>query len=484
MDNFRYGTHEAMEGTSINAPTRVQSITTESSSSNSGSTAGTSPLFTTTQLPLPDYSKTYTSGLQPAMQEDRNAFASTSAQPAYYPIPAASYMSFQAPFHNTSPPPADGFAAHSQSPSPVPIPNPSTSMPVPISMPLPDFIPPVPVVDVHDSGVDFGLGVRPPSQDMTIVTPGLPEEASLFRPRSLLGFAKSQSRLGFVKPRPPTVTSVPSESSLDSDSDSELNLVPPHNHTYDESTRALVETLRPVMESCIEIVVRLIPTSQVSSTGRLVRLPLGREEAVSASMEGTLRHLWGCITLRPGCACPSEREKESLPEGERGSDVCREFHEAFERKLRRFTTRLRTFHEQINRPRKMHRTSFTERLLGWQDAFDQWINRFERLNAYLRLRLAHAHAKQIQIKLERERAVAAHIRSSEISEAGSASGRRSSQRHYNHHALTIQQLTEDYDVAKNALLEAHKRAAGLAWRRDGMGQLVRDFGTWTIRDAV
>lgn len=79
-------------------------------------------------------------------------------------------------------------------------------------------------------------------------------------------------------------------------------------------------------------------TPQVSSAGRLIRLPLGREEAVCASMEGTLRHLWGCITLRPGCACPSEREQEAFPEGERGSDVCREFHEAFERKLRRFTT--------------------------------------------------------------------------------------------------------------------------------------------------
>ena len=35
---------------------------------------------------------------------------------------------------------------------------------------------------------------------------------------------------------------------------------------------------------------------------------------------------------------PTEEEQDELIEGERGSDVCREFHEAFERKLRRFTT--------------------------------------------------------------------------------------------------------------------------------------------------
>lgn len=69
-----------------------------------------------------------------------------------------------------------------------------------------------------------------------------------------------------------------------------------------------------------------------------MRLQMGREEEASASMEGTLRHLWSCITLRPGCACPNEEEQYVLPEGERGSDICREFHEAFERKLRRFTT--------------------------------------------------------------------------------------------------------------------------------------------------
>ncbi|KAJ3721674.1 hypothetical protein C8R42DRAFT_57482 [Lentinula raphanica] len=482
MDDFpRYRAHEA------DAPTRVESIPTESSSSDSRS-AQTSPLSSINQLPVPNYSsEIHNPRMQSATQEDHNAFASTSAQPAYYPMPTASYMSFQAPFHSTSPPPEIGSVLHSQSPSPapVPIPNPSASMPVPIAMPLPDLTPSVHVVDVHDSGIDFGPGVRAPSRNENpeVVMPPDSDETALFRSRSLLGFAKSQSRLGFVKPRPPTITAF-SESSVDSDSDSELNLVLPHHHTYDESTRALVEVLRPIMESCIEIVVRLIPTPQISSTGRLVRLPLGREEAVCASMEGTLRHLWGCITLRPGCACPSEREQETLPEGERGSDVCRDFHEAFERKLRRFTARMRTFYDQINRPRRMHKSSFTERLLGWQDAFDQWINRFERLNAHLRLRLAHAHAKEIQLQLSHERTVAAQIRSSELDEAGSASGRRSSQRHFNHHTLTIQQLKEDYDIAKNALLEAHKRAAGLAWRRDGMGQLVRDFGNWTIKEAV
>ncbi|KAJ3909446.1 hypothetical protein F5879DRAFT_88211 [Lentinula edodes] len=378
MDYFsQYGGHEA--SSSINVPPRVESITDSSSSESVSDTAGTSPFLNAQQLPLPDFSKTFTTEtLQPTMQEEQNAFASTSAQPAYYPMPAAGYMSFQAPFsHNPSAPPSPPLAAAlSQTPSPVPIPNPSTSMPVPMPMPHPEFTPPVPVTnDVRDSGVDFGLGIRPPSQAAS--TAVIATEPPLFRARSLLGFAKSQSRLGFVRPRPPTATTVTSESSSESDLDSDLNLIQPHYHTWDESTRALIEGLRPVMESCIEIVVRLIPTPQVSSAGRLIRLPLGREEAVCASMEGTLRHLWGCITLRPGCACPSEREQEALPEGERGSDVCREFHEAFERKLRRFTTRMRTFHEQINRPRRMHRSSFTERLLGWQDAFDQWINRFE-----------------------------------------------------------------------------------------------------------
>ncbi|KAJ3813767.1 hypothetical protein F5876DRAFT_73542 [Lentinula aff. lateritia] len=485
MDYFsQYGGHEA--SSSINVPPRVESITDSSSSESVSDTAGTSPFLNAHQLPLPNFSKTFTTEmLQPTMQEEQNAFASTSAQPAYYPMPTAGYMSFQAPFsHNPSAPPSPpSAAALSQNPSPIPIPNPSTSMPVPMPMPLPELTPPVPVTnDVRDSGVDFGIGIRPPSQAAS--TAFIATEPPLFRARSLLGFAKSQSRLGFVRPRPPTATTVTSESSSESDLDSDLNLIQPHYHTWDESTRALIEGLRPVMESCIEIVVRLIPTPQVSSAGRLIRLPLGREEAVCASMEGTLRHLWGCITLRPGCACPSEGEQEALSEGERGSDVCREFHEAFERKLRRFTTRMRTFHEQINRPRRMHRSSFTERLLGWQDAFDQWINRFERLNAYLRLRLAHAHAKQIHLQLEDERTVAAQIRSHENSEAGSASGRRSSQRHRHHHELTIQQLREDYDLAKGALLEAHKRSAGLAWRRDGMGQLVRDFGNWTIRDPV
>ncbi|KAF9076014.1 hypothetical protein BDP27DRAFT_878423 [Rhodocollybia butyracea] len=245
-----------------------------------------------------------------------------------------------------------------------------------------------------------------------------------------------------------------------------------------------MEELRPIMESCIEIVVRLIPTPQVSSSGRLARLRLGREEEASASMETTLRHLWSCITLRPGCACPDEEEQQELPEGERGSDICREFHEAFERKLRRFTTRMRTFFDHINRPRKIHKATFTERLLGWQDAFDQWINRFERLNAYLRLRLAHAHAKQLQIQLQSEREAMAQIQSAEHSVEDGRHSRRSTSSRHRDHTMLIEQLKADYDLAKGALLEAHKRAAGLAWRRDTMGLLVRDFGTWAIRDAV
>ncbi|KAJ3754019.1 hypothetical protein EV360DRAFT_87248 [Lentinula raphanica] len=263
MDDFpRYRAHEA------DAPTRVESIPTESSSSESRSgTAQTPPLSSINQLPIPNYSsEIHNPRMQSATQEDHNAFASTSAQPAYYPMPTASYMSFQAPFHSTSPPPEIGSALHSRSPSPapIPIPNPSASMPVPIAMPLPDLTPPVHVVDVHDSGIDFGPGVRAPSRNENpeVVMPQDSDETALFRSRSLLGFAKSQSRLGFVKPRPPTITAF-SESSVDSDSDSELNLVLPRHHTYDESTRALVEVLRPIMESCIEIVVRLIPVSSL-----------------------------------------------------------------------------------------------------------------------------------------------------------------------------------------------------------------------------
>lgn len=107
----------------------------------------------------------------------------------------------------------------------------------------------------------------------------------------------------------------------------------------------------------------------------------------------------------------------------------------------------------------------------------------QRLNAYLRLRLAHAHAKQLHIRLELERAAAEILfEDSENGSGDSPSGRR--HRHRRHRTPDVQQLKEDYDAAKSALLDAHKRAAGLAWRRDGMGQLVRDFGTWTIREEV
>ncbi|KIK70730.1 hypothetical protein GYMLUDRAFT_51940 [Collybiopsis luxurians FD-317 M1] len=486
------------------APPRASSISTHSSSTGSDgsrSTANTSPLLNNNQVPFPPESSS--KGMQPA--EDQNAFASTSTGRPYYPMRAEEYMSFQTPFPNPSTPPA-----FSQSPSPLPIPN--AGIPIPLMMPVPEpDVPPSVSVAPHDSGIDFGPGVRPPSRTASTLSPlpnppEPPAEAPLFRARSLMGFAKTQSRLGFVKPRPPSSTAL-IDPELDSDSDSEL-AVTPHFNTYEEAARILINELRPVMESCIEIIVRLIPdhfmliywekkSPKAPSTDRLMRLKLGREEEVCSLMEGTLRHLWSCITLRPGCACPSEREQWDLPEGQRGSDICREFHEAFERKLRRFTTRMRTFHDQIDRPRRMYKASFTERLLGWQDAFDQWINRFEvgtnsiggdlahfitiqRLNAYLRLRLAHAHAKQLHLQLERERALLTETPLSE-SESGDSPRSRNGRRHL---TMAIEQLKDEYDAAKGALLEAHKRAAGLAWRRDEMGQLVRDFGTWAIREAI
>ncbi|KAF5388547.1 hypothetical protein D9757_004637 [Collybiopsis confluens] len=466
-------------------PSGASVTTATSSSSSSRSTAHTSPLLNNPLLVPPE----------------SHAKNGSTSRP-YYPTRPQDYMSFHSfPNPSTTSPPA-----LSQSPSPIPVPNPSMPfmMPVPdpdpepepepnvISPPLPadfpeppaepDIAPPLAPLDIRDSGVDFGPGVLPPSGSGSVlsplpVNPEVPEELSLFRARSMMGFAKSQSRLGFFKHRPPSLVA---PTDLDSVSDSEL-AVAPHFATFDQAARALLNELRPIMESCIEIVVRLIPAPKVS-----LRLHLGREEEVCSMMEATLRHLWSCITLRPGCACPREEEQWELPQGQRGSDICREFHEAFERKLRRFTSRMRHFHDQIDRPRRMYKTSFTERLLGWQDAFDQWINRFERLTAYLRLRLAHAHARQLHLQLEHERAALEDTPSSRGSDAGSADSPRSqrSLSHRHHRMLTIEQLKDEYDVAKSALLEAHKRAAGLAWRRDEMGQLVRDFGTWAIRDAV
>lgn len=75
------------------------------------------------------------------------------------------------------------------------------------------------------------------------------------------------------------------------------------------------------------------------------------------------------------------------------------------------------------------------------------------------------------------------MRSSESSESGSGGSANGRHRH-RRRTLAVQQLKGDYDAAKSALLDAHKRAAGLAWRRDGMGQLMREFGTWTMRDEV
>ncbi|KAF9076015.1 hypothetical protein BDP27DRAFT_878483 [Rhodocollybia butyracea] len=169
-------------------PPRARSTTTASSSSSgSSSTAGTSPYVNTYQLPKVDPSS---SRMQ--TNQNPNAFASTSAQPAYYPMPSTNYMSFQSPFSGpgtSSPPPV-----MSESPPPILIPNPSNSLPVPMARPLQETIG-VPVEDLHDSGVDFGPGV--PSRASSTTPP--PVEAPLFRSRSLMGFAKSQSRLGFFQ---------------------------------------------------------------------------------------------------------------------------------------------------------------------------------------------------------------------------------------------------------------------------------------------
>lgn len=244
MDEFvsRYGGHEAAS----RLPPRATSASTESSTSESHSTTRTSPFLNTEQpLSFPDlHSKAGSSAMYPG--EDQNAIASTSRQriPSYYQnSPPAEYQEDDYDYDPTSQP----HSAHvfSQSPSPIPVPAPMLDFPV----------------GPHDSGVDFGPGVRPASRASSRRTNQEPPASSeynnvLIRSRSLMGFAKTQSRLGFIKPRPPTVLN---ESNLNSDSDDNdlgLDLVAPHFHT---STQALVEELRPVIESCIEIVVRLIP---------------------------------------------------------------------------------------------------------------------------------------------------------------------------------------------------------------------------------